>query len=184
LLFARHYNGEKFRFLTLTTNKDETRTLRERKRWLFLQLRKSKKYKDLEYRATNTLEGNTVCHACVICDNYIPQPYIQKLWGSHVHISLERDIRKLLYEMSLQTDHFSYSMSRKFLPGNSMQAIDFLSTLFRGRLGKKAVIMLARRWDRPDALYKTQECCSRKDGWHCDLHNHLEVLGGRVSVNS
>jgi len=179
LRFARVYHGDKFRFLTCSTNGDEKRTLRERKHYLFTVLRSRKAWSDLQYRATNTEEGNGVCHICLVCVDFIPQRLIQGIWGSHVWISLEKDIDGLLREMSLQNMHCSYSMSRGFMPDGSIEAIEALGRLYRGRLGVKAVEMLARRWRATDALYKTIRCCGSKDGWCSDLRSRIEYLGGR-----
>jgi len=74
-------------------------------------------------------------------------------------------------------------MFRGFLPDGAIKAIEGLSVYFRKSLGRKAVIMLARRFNRDDALYKTRECCSRKEGWCCDLNSRIEYCGGRHPVN-
>jgi len=75
-------------------------------------------------------------------------------------------------------------MSRGFLPDGSIKAIEALSLYFRKRLGRKAVMMLARRYKRDQDHYRTLACCSRKDGWYSDLKSHIEYCGGRNLVNS
>lgn len=177
LRFARVFHREKFRFLTLTSKPEESSSLRDRKRMLFRALRFE--IPSLEYRCTRTDEGNGVCHICLISPGYIPHEKIEKHWGAWVQISLERDLEALLKEMSLQSDHCQYSMSRGFLPHGACEAIEALGRLFRGRLGHEAVEMLARRWKSPEALYRTIECCSRKQGWSSQMFTRLEVLGGR-----
>jgi len=179
LRFARNYHGDKFRFFTGTTRTDDTRSLRDRKRLFFKELRRQ--VPGIEYRCVSTEEGNGVCHICLISSCYLPQPYLKKLWGARVHITLEKDgkLDALINEMSLQTEKRGYSMSRKFLPDGSRKAIDMLSLHFRRRLGFKSVEMLARRWKCVDALTRTIECCSRKDGWCSDLKTRMEYLGGR-----
>lgn len=178
LRFARIFHGEKFRFLTLTTKLECEESARDRKRRLFRALRAE--IPSLEYRCTRTDEGNGVCHICLISPAYIPWQNIEKHWGSHVKINLETDLEGLLREMSLQSDHCQYSMSRQFMPKGSVEAIEALGRHFRGRLGKKSVDMLARRYKRDSPLHKTLECCMRKDGWCSDLYNKREMLGGRI----
>lgn len=177
LRFAREYHGEKFRFLTLTSQTENEKSLRERKRELFRLLRVQ--IPGLEYRCTRTDEGNGVCHLCLISPVYIHWRLITKYWGAHIWISQEKSLEKLLHEMSLQSDHAQYSMSRGFLPHGARAAITTISRYFRGTLGKKAVLMLARRWKRPNALQLTLACCSRKDGWCSDLRSRIEYCGGR-----
>jgi hypothetical protein len=179
LLFAREYHGEMFRFLTLTTKPGEESSMRDRRRHLFRSLRVF--IPSLQYRCTRTLEGNGVCHVCLISPGYIPHQLIEKHWNGHIQISLERNRNALLKEMSLQSDHDCYSMSRDFLPRGVLESIESLGRLFRGRLGWKAIEMLARRWNAPDALNRTVQCCFRKDGWCSLVDTHLEILGGRVT---
>ena len=178
LRFARLYHGEKFRFLTLTSRIENEESARDRKRRLFRSLRVD--IPTLEYRCTRTDEGNGVCHVCLVSPVYIPWKKIEECWGARVNISQERDLEALLKEMSLQQEHCQYSMSRKFVPDGVIEAIEALGRLFRGRLGRKSVDMLARRWKHDNPLHKTMECCRRKDGWHSCLDNRIEVLGGRV----
>jgi hypothetical protein len=178
LRFARIYHGEKFRFLTLTSRREEESSLRDRKRRLFRSLRVQ--IPSLEYRCTRTEEGNGVCHICLVSPVYIPWRVIEEHWGSYVQISQERNLEALLQEMSLQSDHCQYSMSRMFVPDGVLEAIEALGRLFRGRLGQKSVEMLARRWKARDALSKTIECCSRKDTWHSQVDSRMEILGGRI----
>lgn len=178
LRFARTYHGEKFRFLTLTSRIENQESARDRKRRLFRSLRTE--IPSLEYRCTRTDEGNGVCHLCLISPVYIPWKKIEEHWGARVNITQERDLEALLKEMSLQSDHCQYSMSRSFVPDGAIEAIEALSRLFRGRLGHKSIEMLARRWKVPDALPKTIECCSRKDTWHSQVDSRMEILGGRV----
>lgn len=177
LRFARVFHGEKFRFLTLTSRPEEESSLRDRKRRLFRALRVE--IPSLQYRCTRTDEGGGVCHICLISPGYIPHQKIEKHWGAYVQISLERNLEALLQEMSLQTDHCQYSMTREFLPDGACEAIGAIGRLFRGRLGHQAVEMLARRWRGPDPLRRTIECCSRKTGWHTQMDTGLEILGGR-----
>jgi hypothetical protein len=183
LLFARQYYGQKFRFLTLTTSSIECRTLRNRKHLLFKTLRSNPRYSDIQYRCTNTDEGNGVAHMCIISKNYIPWKLLSDVWGSRTWINLEKDLTKLVFEMSLQNNHAGYSMSRGFLPKGSLQAIDSLSLYFRGSLGRKAVKMLANRLrgsgDLDQSLYRTQECCRRKDGMCSDIRSKIVYYGGR-----
>jgi hypothetical protein len=177
LRFARTFYGSRYRFLTLSTGKHEGRSLRLRKQVFFKVLRSFDS--SLEYRSVNTDEGCGVSHVCLITKFYFPQAWLKDLWGARVSITLEKDLGGLVKEMSLQKKIVGYSMSRGFLPDGSRKALDYLSLPFRGRLLFKAVDMLALRWKRPDALYRTIECCSRKDGWCCDLRHHFEILGGR-----
>ena len=183
LLFAREYYGQKFRFLTLTTSGIESRTLAHRKKVFFHALRKNKKFSDIQYRCTNTEEGNGVSHICVISQNYLPWKTLSDLWGSRIWINLEKELTKLVFEMSLQNEHAGYSMSRGFLPKGSLKALDDLSRHFRGALGRKAVKMLARRLkgsgNLEQSLHRTFECCSRKDGMCTDLRSRCVYLGGR-----
>jgi hypothetical protein len=183
LLFAREFYGQKFRFLTLTTSGIECRTLAHRKKVFFHALRKNKNFADIQYRCTNTEEGNGVAHICVISKNYLPWELLSDMWGSRIWINLERDLTKLVFEMSLQNDHAGYSMSRGFLPKGCLQAIDTLSIHFRGALGRKAVKMLARRIkgskNIEQSFHRTFECCSRKDGMCSDLRTRSVYLGGR-----
>jgi len=180
LRFAREYWGVKFRFLTLTTPPEESASLRERKRHLFRNLRVF--YPRLQYRCSRTDEGNGVCHICLVNDDFIPHQLIEEHWSGYVQISLEKNLEALLKEMSLQQEHACYSMSRSFLPDGSVYAIEAIGRLFRGKMGKTAIEMLARRWNGPDALNRTIECCSRKNGWHSDLKSHQEILAGRNST--
>jgi hypothetical protein len=178
LRFARLFHGEKFRFLTLTSKIECEESARDRKRRLFRGLRVE--ISGLEYRCTRTDEGNGVCHLCLVSPVYIPWKKIEELWGARVNITQERDLEALLKEMSLQSDHCQYSMSRRFLPNGAIEAIETLGRHFRGTLGRKCIEMLARRYKRDNPLHKTLECCMRKDGWHSRLDNHMENLGGRI----
>jgi hypothetical protein len=178
LRFARLYHGEKFRFLTLTSRIENEESARDRKRHLFRSLRIE--IPTLEYRCTRTDEGNGVCHLCLVSPVYIPWKKIEDLWGARVNISQERSLEALLQEMSLQSDHCQYSMSRAFVPDGAIEAIEALGRLFRGSLGRKSIEMLARRFKRDNPLHRSIECCRRKDGWHSRLDNHLESLGGRL----
>lgn len=180
LRFAREYHGEKFKFLTLTSKVEESSSLRDRKRRLFRCLRVE--YPGLEYRCTRTDEGNGVCHICLVSSRYIPWQVIEKHWAARVNISQEKSLEKLLFEMSLQEEHACYSMSRSFLPEGSLDAIEALSRHFRGRLNRKALVMLGRRWKHDNglsSLHKTLTCCERKDGWCSDIRTRAEYLGGR-----
>jgi len=177
LLFAREYHGEMFRFLTLTTKPGEEASMRDRRSYLFRSLRVF--IPSLEYRCTRTSEGNGVCHVCLISPVFVPHQLIEQHWNGHIQISLERNRNALLKEMSLQSDHECYSMSRAFLPPGVLEAIESLGRLFRGRLGWIAIEMLARRWKAPDALNLTVQCCSRKLGWCSLVDSHVEILGGR-----
>lgn len=180
LRFAREYHGVKFRFLTLTTRREESASLRERKRHLFRSLRVF--YPRLQYRCSKTDEGNGVCHICLVNDDYIPKALIEQHWNAWSSISMERDLEALLKEMSLQQEHGCYSMSRSFLPVGAIHAIEAIGRLFRGQSGRIAIEMLARRWKAPEALYRTIECCSRKNGWRSDVKTHQEILAGRIST--
>jgi hypothetical protein len=135
----------------------------------------------LDYWATRTDEGNGVYHLVLISSAFIPRKRIQDFWGALAWIEREHDFEGLLQEMVLQRKTVRYSMSRGFLPDGSYAAIEALSRRFRGRLAGKAQHMLARRWkcDSASALTRTIECCSRKDGWACDLKTRREILGVR-----
>lgn len=179
LRFARTYHGKNFRFLTLTTAPgQEEQALRERLKALMQYLRRFQAR--LEYWATRTGEGHCgVYHLVLISSAFIPNKRIQDFWGARTWIEREHDFEGLLLEMVLQRKTVRYSMSREFLPDGSLGAIEAIGRTFRGRVGGKAQAMLARRWGGPDAITRTVECCSRKDGWHCDLATRREILGGR-----
>lgn len=181
LVFARHYHGVPLRFLTLTSRvprRDFARDLQHLVEYLRIV------FGSLEYQAVRTDEGRGVYHLAVV-SAYLPWREIKARWkaltgADRVSISYERDFKALLDEMTRQQQARHYSRSRGFLPDGSRQAIDVVFRHFPGKLGYRAVRMLALRWRAQDALVRTLSCIERGPGpgRFSDIRSRQEFLNG------
>jgi hypothetical protein len=182
-MFAKTYFNRPFKFLTLTSVKEHKNYNRKLHR-LLARLRKVHK---IEYLAVRTSEGRGVYHLALI-SNFIDQKEISRLWQSltgawNVHISLERDERDFVREMTGQKGVLRYSMSRGFLPGGIQKALNALRKEVQPFQRVRAYKMLARRLrasngDLSRALYMTRECMSQAPEGEYEITK--QILGGEM----
>jgi hypothetical protein len=181
LMFAKTYFNRPFKFLTLTSAKEIKHYNRKLHR-LLVHLRKNHK---IEYYAVRTSEGRGVYHLALI-SHYIDHNEIRRLWESltgawSIHISLERNERDFVKEMTGQKGVLRYSMSRGFLPKGIQKALNALRKEVMPFQRVRAYKMLARRLkacngDLERAFMITRECMSQSpDG---EYENTRQILGG------
>ena len=181
LMFAKAYFGRPFRFVTLTSSHKIPKFSRKLKR-LLVHLRK---LHFIEYFAVRTSEGNGVYHLALI-SHYIDHQEIRRRWESltgawSIHISLLKDERAFVQEMTGQKGVMRYSMSRGFLPKGVQRALRRLRREVQPWQRVISYKMLARRLKRNGgdlvkALYFTLECMSQAPDGEYDITS--KVLGG------
>jgi len=183
LMFAKTYFDRPFKFLTLTSVKEIKHYNRKLKR-LLAHLRKTHK---IEYYAVRTSEGRGVYHLALI-SQYIDHKEISRLWQSltgawNIHISLERNERDFVQEMTGQKGVMRYSMSRGFLPNGIQKVLNALRKDVQPFQRVRAYKMLARRLrasngDLSRAFLMTRECMSQAPDGEYEITK--QVLGGEV----
>ena len=174
LKFAKVYFGRPFRFVTLTSVRHIPNFSRKLKR-LLAHLRK---FYFIEYFAVRTSEGNGVYHLALI-SHYIDHKEIRRRWESltgawSIHISLEKDEKAFVNEMTGQKGVMRYSMSRGFVPKGVQKALKALRKQVQPWQRVIAYKMLARRLkcnggDLAKAFYITRECMSQAPDGEYDI---------------
>jgi hypothetical protein len=180
LLFAKHWHGQKFLFLTLTFTKDVSNCVRK----LEFLLRHLRKKQSLEYFCVRTTEGNGAVFHLGLISKFIPYLKIRELWRKltgawNISVSYERNFKGLVGELTGQYGVARYSYSKGLIPTGTIAHLDWIKknlafcNRFKGY--KMFCIRLKKHGDPYLAREETVSCLEKITGRCSSLYTEKEV---------